>query len=47
MLKGRRDWEFRGEVKKTLITVCEAIIHNFNNVKRGHPQCVEKISALY
>ena len=27
MLKGRRDWEFRGEVKKTLITVCEAIIN--------------------
>ena len=48
-LKRRRECVFRGEVKKTMITVCEALI-NFltlrEGVRRGRPQCIEKIRAL-
>ena len=40
-LKRRRECVFRGKVKKTQITVCEKLI-NFNSVKRGRSQCIEK-----
>ena len=48
-LKGRRECVFRGEVKKTLITVCEVLKKpfNFNSVERGHPQYNEKTGALH
>ena len=42
----RRECVFRGEVKKTLITVCEALIKfNFNGIKKERPQCTEEIRA--
>ena len=48
IITGRRDCVYWDEVKKTLITVCEALINLFNLiVSRGRPRCIEKIRAVH
>ena len=45
-LNGRRKCMFRDKVKKTYCLRGINKPFNFNSVKRGRPQCIEKIRAL-
>ena len=44
-LNGRRECMFRGKAKKAYCLRGINKPFNFNSVKRGHPQCIEKIRA--